>query len=96
MTCAVTVSNPIRRVRPCDDAPDINLTVAPSAGMNPSYANPQGMEPSFDISHERIKGEHNREQKHSKSRKKTTTQSAWPASTTSSDKHFAVASIMQA
>ena len=61
-------------------------------GMNPSYANPQGIEPSFDISHERIKGEHNREQKHKHLRQKTTTIQSTVTSTASSEKHI-VASI---
>lgn len=61
-------------------------------GTNPSYANPQGIEPSFDISHERIKGEHNREQKHKQSRQKTTTMQSTVTSTASSEKHV-VASI---
>lgn len=63
-----------------------------SEGMNPSYGNPQGIEPSFDISHERIKGEHNREQKHKQSRQKTTTIQSTVTSTASSEKHI-VASI---
>lgn len=63
-----------------------------SKGMNPSYANPQGIEPSFDISHERIKGEHNREQKHKQSRQKTTTIQSTVTSTATSEKHV-VASI---
>ncbi|XP_025201047.1 ADAMTS-like protein 1 isoform X1 [Melanaphis sacchari] len=56
-------------------------------GTNPSYANPQGIEPSFDISHERIKGEHNREQKHKQSRQKTTTMQSTVTNTASSEKH---------
>lgn len=59
-------------------------------GMNPSYANSQGMEPSFDISHERIKGVHNHEMKRKQfSKTKTTTQPTM-ISTASSDKHVVV------
>ncbi|XP_050540146.1 ADAMTS-like protein 1 isoform X3 [Daktulosphaira vitifoliae] len=43
-------------------------------GVNPSFSNPQGIEPSFDISHEQIKGEHNRETKHKSKGKLKTTQ----------------------
>lgn len=65
-----------------------------SKGVNPSYANAQGIEPAFDISHERIKGEHNREQKRKQSsRQKTTTWPAMETSTAASDKRI-VASIL--
>lgn len=61
--------------------------------MNPPYANPQGIEPSFDISHERIKGEQNHEHKRKQSiRQKATTQSTI-LSTASSEKHV-VASVL--
>lgn len=56
-----------------------------SIGANPPYANPQGIEPSFDISHEQIKGEHNHETKHKPKGKLKTTQS--PQSTTFSSPH---------
>ncbi|XP_050432686.1 ADAMTS-like protein 1 isoform X2 [Adelges cooleyi] len=51
---------------------------------SPSFASPQGIDPTFDISHERIKGEHNRELKRKSKGKLKSTQST-PQSTTSTN-----------
>lgn len=58
--------------------------------MNPSYANPQGIEPSFDISHERIKGQHSHEQKRKQLLRQKITPLSTVSSTASSDKHVVV------
>jgi len=68
-----------------------NVVVCSLKGMSPSYASPQGIEPSFDISHERIKGEHNREKMRKKlSKQESTATPSEARSTPSSDKHVVV------
>lgn len=69
---------------------DNNIVTHSFKGTNPSYASPQGIEPSFDISHERIKGEHNREKIRKKLLKQESTTPPTARSTPSTDKHVVV------